>query len=48
MFPLFRERSNRGGFISEQKNKRNNPYGRLTGTSENRTAPTQQGTLRKT
>ena len=29
MFPLFRERSNRGGFISEQKNKRNNPYGRL-------------------
>ncbi|GAB1374690.1 MAG: penicillin-binding protein [Bacteroidales bacterium] len=28
-FPLFRERSNRGGFISEQKNKRNNPYGRL-------------------
>jgi cell division protein FtsI (penicillin-binding protein 3) len=29
MLPLFRERSNRGGFISEQKNKRNNPYGRL-------------------
>ncbi len=29
MFPLFRERSNSGGFISEQKNKRNNPYGRL-------------------
>ncbi|MDD2490713.1 MAG: penicillin-binding protein [Bacteroidales bacterium] len=28
-FPLFRERGNRGGFISEQKNRRNNPYGRL-------------------
>src|SRR5690606_39421078 len=28
-FPLFRERGNKGGFISEQKNRRNNPYGRL-------------------
>ena len=28
-FPMFRERGNRGGFISEQRNRRNNPYGRL-------------------
>ncbi len=28
-FPLFRERGSKGGFISEQKNRRNNPYGRL-------------------
>jgi cell division protein FtsI (penicillin-binding protein 3) len=28
-FPLFRLKGNRGGFISEQKSKRNNPYGRL-------------------
>lgn len=28
-FPILRERGNKGGFISEQRNKRNNPYGRL-------------------
>jgi len=28
-FPLFRLGSLKGGFISEQKNRRNNPYGRL-------------------
>jgi len=28
-FPLFRLGALKGGFISEQKNKRNNPYGRL-------------------
>lgn len=28
-FPIFNLGANKGGFISEQKNKRNNPYGRL-------------------
>lgn len=28
-FPIFREGAVRGGFIAEQRNRRNNPYGRL-------------------